>query len=134
MAEHKFTDLTGKKFNNFTVLKLSTNQPNKSYKYWDCVCICGNTRSVRQSNLGKVKGCGCVRKEYELTGKYAGKKRVARKAKLVANPKPISNFVINSAKVSEAKKVAEDQIKAGITRRSIEDIRERLEMESYFSL
>jgi hypothetical protein len=39
---------------------------NKSgHRYWECLCECGNTKIVSQSNLrsGAVLSCGCLQKE-----------------------------------------------------------------------
>lgn len=53
-------DLTGKKINEWTVLKYLGN-----YK-WLCKCSCGNIRSIHGYELrtGKAKSCGCKKWEY----------------------------------------------------------------------
>lgn len=59
---HKnFKDLTGKKFNSLTVLKLDHMS---SHAYWLCRCDCGNTCVVSGSKLisGHTKSCGCASK------------------------------------------------------------------------
>ena len=55
-------DLTGKKFNKLTVLKLDTDRSNARVKYWICKCDCGNIKSVDGTKLknGTVKACGCL--------------------------------------------------------------------------
>lgn len=61
-SQKKRDDITGKKYGRLTVLKT----------YWidgrakcDCLCECGNTKTVSASNLklGTTKSCGCIRKE-----------------------------------------------------------------------
>ena len=56
----------GDVFNNWTVL--SQESPNENgEQYFLCLCICGTQRPVRKGNLGKVTGCGCVRKSYKAS-------------------------------------------------------------------
>ncbi len=57
---HYFKDLSGKKFNDLTVLKL--NHKNKSQYYWLCKCNCGNEKVIRGESLTRkiVKTCGCL--------------------------------------------------------------------------
>ncbi|MEX3713388.1 hypothetical protein ABFV99_13370 [Cytobacillus horneckiae] len=62
----KFEDLTGKKFNRLTVIRLNRVDA-RNRRYWDCTCECGNTKTVRGDMLkAKNKGvtsCGCIQKE-----------------------------------------------------------------------
>lgn len=58
-------DLTGKKFNKLTVVKLDEEKTAKGKgRYWFCKCDCGNPDliSVLQGNLktGHTKSCGCL--------------------------------------------------------------------------
>jgi hypothetical protein len=55
-------DLTGKKFNKFTVLERSYVHKNR--KMWRCICDCGNIREVVGYNLvkGQSRSCGCIGK------------------------------------------------------------------------
>lgn len=57
----KLIDLTGKRFNNLTVIERSVNAPG-GIAMWLCLCDCGNKKIVRGSNLksGAVKSCGCA--------------------------------------------------------------------------
>lgn len=59
----KKLDLRNKVFGRLTVLSADTNSTNGSR--WNCRCSCGKEVSVLRSNLqqGKVKSCGCFRKE-----------------------------------------------------------------------
>lgn len=81
MTATNFKDLTGQKFNRWTVDNFShTNKYNEAC--WNCTCICGNKRSITGSSLrkGTSKSCGCFCKEMtilanklDLTGKKFGK-------------------------------------------------------------
>lgn len=79
----------GDVFNNWTVL-CSAERDAQKREQFKCKCVCGTTRVVRKCNLGHVQGCGCDRKAYESTGKYAGtKKSIKRKPMSIrANEKP----------------------------------------------
>lgn len=58
-----FIDLTGKTFGRLTVLKKLDKRKNEWY--WLCQCDCGTTKEVRGVSLreGKVRSCGCLKKE-----------------------------------------------------------------------
>ena len=57
----KLIDLTGKKFNQLTVIRRAKNA-RPGIVQWECICDCGNKTIVRGSNLknGSVKSCGCL--------------------------------------------------------------------------
>lgn len=57
-------DITGERFGKLTVLGKSKMQDGNGL-LWDCLCDCGNKKTVRGFNLrkGKTKSCGCIRKE-----------------------------------------------------------------------
>lgn len=59
----KILDLTGQKFGRLKVLQFI--EIRKHHSYWLCKCNCGNITEVSNSSLrsGKVKSCGCLRKE-----------------------------------------------------------------------
>lgn len=83
----KFIDLTGKKFGNWTVLKLDHIKKYKSTqkKYWLCKCECGNKKSVEQGSLtrGISKSCGCLPKKttlIDITGQRFGRLTVVKRA------------------------------------------------------
>ena len=59
----KFIDLTNKKFNRLTVLKIN-GKKNNHYE-WKCKCCCGNIVIVSGGNLssGHTNSCGCLQKE-----------------------------------------------------------------------
>lgn len=56
-------DLTGQKFNHWTVLGLDEERSNKKRTYWICQCDCKDKtiKSVRSDGLttGHSKSCGC---------------------------------------------------------------------------
>lgn len=86
-------DMIGKRFGRLVVLRLNNEitQSNKNHaKSYDCICDCGNYKTVRKSNLmnGCTKSCGCIVKEnghkqkekyIDLTGQRFGKLVVKRK-------------------------------------------------------
>ena len=57
-------DLTGQQFGKLTVIDRDLTKPTGSGKfaYWNCICACGNTTSVRGDHLrdGTTVGCGCT--------------------------------------------------------------------------
>jgi hypothetical protein len=55
-------DLVGQRFGRLVVTKFN-GRINK-VNFWDCVCDCGNTKTVRRSNLGRsTNSCGCIKQE-----------------------------------------------------------------------
>lgn len=74
----RLIDLTNKRFNNLTVVKL--DRIDKHGSYWLCKCDCGNEAVVRSSHLksGMVKSCGCLRTN-DLTGKKFDRLLVIKK-------------------------------------------------------
>jgi hypothetical protein len=83
MSAHIEIDLTGLTFGNLTVLSLSRiiHQGRASRIFWNCRCICGNTKEVRGDHLrsGATTSCGCVQKE---AAKKASLKHGHRRTKL----------------------------------------------------
>lgn len=73
----RIIDLTGQKFNRWTVLELGTKSDRVR---WKCLCDCGNIGEVGTSNLkaGISKSCGCLNLEvlssrlHDLTGQTSG--------------------------------------------------------------
>lgn len=64
----KFTDLTGLRFGNLTVIKRVNNYitPNGSkHSRWLCLCDCGKYKEIVGSKLktGNTKSCGCLKTE-----------------------------------------------------------------------
>lgn len=61
------TDLVGKVFGRLTIESYSHNCKKYRYKYWNCVCSCGNKIVVPTASLRRKKrpteSCGCLRLE-----------------------------------------------------------------------
>jgi hypothetical protein len=69
-----FTDLTGLAFGKLRVLRRHSKNGNARQAKWECLCVCGNVRTVRSQNLttGKTKSCGCLTKNINdpITGQF----------------------------------------------------------------
>lgn len=73
-------DLTGRKFGKLTVIEKTEKIKNGSI-VWKCKCDCGGTicASTRDLNQGRIKSCGCLRKErYNLIGQKFGRLTVLK--------------------------------------------------------
>lgn len=61
----RFTDLSGKTFGRLTALSFTgvRGTGKSSGRYWLCVCICGETATIKASSLtqGHTQSCGCLR-------------------------------------------------------------------------
>lgn len=55
-------DLTGQRFGRLTVMDRAWDKPGV---WWNCMCDCGNAKSIRSSQLryGYTRSCGCLRDE-----------------------------------------------------------------------
>jgi len=67
----KIVELTGQRFGKLTVVKcLGGRQVGKrKFKFWLCMCDCGNTTEVRTAHLTSKTGtrsCGCLNPYYPL--------------------------------------------------------------------
>lgn len=73
MAKRNRNDLTGQRFGRLVVLGKNQEKSGKN-SYWDCLCDCGNKKTISRSDLtsGHTKSCGCLKTE-NLTGKRFGK-------------------------------------------------------------
>lgn len=60
----RLIDLKGKVFSRLTVLEYS-HINNNGGAMWNCICKCGNLTTSAASSLkdGRIKSCGCLRKE-----------------------------------------------------------------------
>jgi predicted HAD superfamily Cof-like phosphohydrolase len=81
-------NMIGEKFCRLTVLAKNNKKSGKSGEYWDCICQCGKTKTIRGYRLkkGLTKSCGCLVKEVQ-------KKRLSKPPGAAAK-----NHVINSYK------------------------------------
>ena len=59
-------DLTGQKYGRLTVIGLADTGTRKTY--WVCKCDCGNIKTIRSDSLtsGRIKSCGCLKKEQDI--------------------------------------------------------------------
>ncbi|MEC1663008.1 hypothetical protein [Bacillus halotolerans] len=56
-------DLKGERFGRLTVIGLSEKRVGRK-TYWDCICDCGNKKTVRSDSLKKTtRSCGCLKDE-----------------------------------------------------------------------
>lgn len=64
----KTPNLIGAKFGRLTVISRTIKPGNNHSAFWECLCKCGNRKTVATSNLlgGTVKSCGCLRKEQAI--------------------------------------------------------------------
>ena len=57
-------NLVGQRFGKLLVLERDiTIKSRKSH--WICMCECGNKKTVRGDSLGKIRSCGCIKKEQD---------------------------------------------------------------------
>ena len=63
----KLIDLTGRVFDRLTVLRRNGSN-NQNGAKWECLCICGNKKTVNSSTLkqGTTKSCGCFAREKSI--------------------------------------------------------------------
>jgi hypothetical protein len=68
---HNFKDLTGKQFNNLTVLGFL--RTNKNHSIWKCKCVCGKEVKIPRPDLisGRRKSCGCARSAIAHINRHA---------------------------------------------------------------
>lgn len=61
----EFQDITGNKYNRWTVLHKSENKSNRGRWLWVCQCDCGAIREIEANSLksGNSKSCGCWKRE-----------------------------------------------------------------------
>lgn len=82
-------DLTGKTFNRLLLKErlIIKNKHNIRKTFYECLCSCGNFTVVKATEIksGKIKSCGCLKKEIcrsranDWTGKKVGKWTVISK-------------------------------------------------------
>ncbi len=77
-------DLTGKVFNDLTVIKLAKTED--CHRIWECQCVCGNITYVKTSDLTteRVKSCGCRKKKIIQPGTRFGRLVVLEETNKVA--------------------------------------------------
>lgn len=70
-------DISGQKFGKLTVVKMICQNESKQ-NIWECVCECGNIKTVytKQLTSGHTRSCGCLQNAKDLTGKTFGRLKV----------------------------------------------------------
>lgn len=60
-------DLSNQRFGRLVAKKIVGKNEEKSVNIWECICDCGETKTVRTDHLlsGEVQSCGCLKKELE---------------------------------------------------------------------
>lgn len=58
-------NIVGNKYGYLTVIAYNRYNKEEHITYWDCLCDCGNTSTVKRKNLisSKYPSCGCKLKE-----------------------------------------------------------------------
>jgi len=78
---NKKHDLTGKTFNYLNVLSFAYTKGIPKSSYWNCLCVCGNTKIIAARHLknNSIIACGCKR-YLNLQNKKIGKLLVLDKS------------------------------------------------------
>lgn len=63
----RFKDLTGNKFNEWTVMSRAENK--YTFASWNCICSCGNKSIVTGSSLTRGKSKSCLKCGHKKRGK-----------------------------------------------------------------
>lgn len=63
MSKNQRSDLSGKRFGRLVVIDKSGKKTGK--QYWNCICDCGKTVTVRADSLTsyKTQSCGCLQRD-----------------------------------------------------------------------
>lgn len=61
--------LKGRRFDRLVVIEYTKTRTKSGSALWSCQCDCGNFKNVSTDNLlkGKVKSCGCLLREKNLS-------------------------------------------------------------------
>ena len=59
----RINDIIGQRYGKLTVEKYS-HKDSSSRNYFTCICSCGKSKTIQQSNLlsGRISSCGCIRR------------------------------------------------------------------------
>lgn len=73
MMMSKINDLTGQRVGRLTVVQRAAQNQHRNFM-WICQCDCGNETTVAGGNLsrGRVKSCGCLRRDRSTTHGQCG--------------------------------------------------------------
>lgn len=102
----RFINIVGQRYGKLTVLKVS-EQRLRGLMSWDCICDCGNSKTVASQDLraGHVNSCGCnqykgVKKD--ITGQRNGSlTAVSRTDTKTTNGDYIWNFVCDCGRTRQ---------------------------------
>lgn len=86
-------NLVGQIFGRLTVVKRSDKKTKHREVYWDCLCECGEIRTVRANSLylGKQISCGCSKLGLlvgERNGRWKGGKNKHAAGYIYVTPEP----------------------------------------------
>jgi hypothetical protein len=86
-ADLRILKLEGKVFGKLTVQSL--DRMGKRGSYWNCLCDCSNTKSIRGANLnaGLKTNCGCQKEKGRVSKEYAAWQNMLQRC---YNPKTIA--------------------------------------------
>ena len=135
-------DLTGQRFGRWIVLYQSKSKFKSRATMWHCRCDCGNERDISRTNLvqGKIKSCGCYRKELSHQLDKA-KRKVDNQGnithKLCPNCgelKSVDNFQINPRNIDGYSEYCHDCINYSLKRRYSRYVRRAKNANMEFNL
>ena len=81
--KYSIKGIVGKRFDRLVVqevIRTRTEKGNYVYKL-RCKCDCGNETTINHSHIGRVKSCGCFRKEHLKSVRVEGQAWINRKPK-----------------------------------------------------
>lgn len=122
-------DLKGQRFGRLIVLGESNQRTSDGRIMWDCLCSCGNHKTVSGKNLRKklTQSCGCINKERmkeesskrieyaeDLTGKTFGRLIVIRKISLEQHGS--NNMYLCQCQCGNTKQIKGASLLKGLTR------------------
>lgn len=77
----RYEDLTGKRFGRLTVYERTSDYVTPKGQHeprWLCICDCGTEKIAKSRDLkiGRVKSCGCLKRECQswLSSEYSNRK------------------------------------------------------------
>lgn len=114
----------GETYNNWSVVAKSPKT-----RHYLCKCKCGTERNIRVDNLGKVKGCGCDRKNSlskQISAEVIKKTSLKNEIKAEVAKK---NIVINAQPVTHKRKVSEFEQRQADARRKTEDLKIEMQLK-----
>ena len=108
----KFIDLKGQKINRLTALQYIKGYDKKTGQgQWECLCECGNITHVTTQNLfyGRVKSCGCYKKEGRKNHFNNNITLLGRRKTLIKESKKIGRMELDKKRLLTAKEKKEEK-------------------------